>query len=64
MQTGFDFVYLYRWRIYFQLEGQEGVSEEVTFKMRLKDKEKPSWKDLEKDHSCGRSMDCSREEEA
>lgn len=50
MQTGFDFVYLYRWRIYFQLEGQEGLSEEVTFKMKLKEKEKPSWKDLEKDH--------------
>ena len=35
------------WRTYFKLGGQEGFSEEVTFKLRLKDMEKPSRKDLE-----------------
>ena len=31
--------------------GQVGLTEEVTFKLRLKDMEKPSCKDLEEDHS-------------
>ena len=39
------------WRTYFKLGGQEGFSEEVTFKLRLKDMEKPSRKDLEEDRS-------------
>ena len=39
------------WRTYFKLGDQEGFSEEVTFKLRLKDMEKPSCKDLEEDHS-------------
>ena len=41
---------LHIWRIYFKLGGQEGLSEEVTFKLRLKDMEKLSCKDLEEDH--------------
>ena len=38
-------------RTYFKLGDQEGFSEEVTFKLRLKDMEKPSSKDLEEDDS-------------
>lgn len=40
-QTFFYFAYLYIWRNYFKLGGQEGLTEEVTFKMRLNDMEKP-----------------------
>lgn len=39
-QTFFYFAYLCIWRNYFKLGGQ-GLTEEVTFKMRLKDMEKP-----------------------
>lgn len=45
------FAYLCIWRIYFKLGGQEDLSEEVTFKLRLKDMENSSWKDLEEDQS-------------